>query len=33
MIMNNPNPNMFQTQLHHDQHQNCSSFLSKHHDQ
>jgi len=34
MIMNNPNlnPNMLQAQLHHDQRQIRSSFLSKHHD-
>jgi len=31
--MINPNPNMLPTQLHHDQHQNKSYFLSKHHDQ
>jgi len=33
MINTNPNPSMIQPQLHHDQHQNNSYFLSKHHDQ
>jgi len=33
MIMNNPNPNMLPTHLHHDQHQNNSYFLSKYDDQ
>ena len=33
MININPNPSIIQPQLHHDQHQNNSYFLSKQHDQ
>ena len=33
MINTNPKPNMIQPQLHHDQHQNNSYFLSTYHDQ